>query len=502
MSAHVSYLDLLQEKRRRLRIRATVAGLAEHLGHRLASHHALICREMEWALSTPNARLVITAPPGSAKSRYATQIMPAAWMARSAAAGAGGCLVGTHTAMIAEEFGSRTRRIVTENPVLGYGLTADTSAKARWNTTGGHEYFAVGVGTAISGIRAGLGVLDDLYPSRFEAESQVYRERVFGWLMDDFFFRLVPGAPVIAVNTRWHEDDHIARLEDVWRKAGTPYRIVNIRAEAEADDPLGRPIGQLLGEDWEGWDYPSRIRQAKAEMHAASRVREYEALFQQNPTPAHGDYFRREWIRLRPLEEVPKRERLRLYLASDYAVTDDGGDYTVHVVVGVDDAGDLWLVDVWRKQASSDKWVDGWCDLVLLWKPVEAAEETGQIKGAVGPFLVRRAIERGAYCSRRQFPTRGDKAIRAQSIRGRMAMRGLNVPADAPWVPALLHELLAFPAGKHDDQVDALGLLGQLLDTMEAADRQKPAKDREPRDVRSATLRELVDLGQRADDYL
>jgi predicted phage terminase large subunit-like protein len=74
--------------------------------------------------------------------------------------------------------------------------------------------------------------------------------------------------------------------------------------------------------------------------------------------------------------------------------------------------------------------------------------------------------ERSAFVMRRQFPTRGDKATRAQSIIGRMALDGLRVRPDAAWIADLEAELLSFPAGKHDDQVDALGLVGQLLDVM------------------------------------
>jgi predicted phage terminase large subunit-like protein len=103
---------------------------------------------------------------------------------------------------------------------------------------------------------------------------------------------------------------------------------------------------------------------------------------------------------------------------------------------------------------------------VTDWKPVGWAEEKGQISAGVGPALDRRQRERQAYCYREQFPTRGDKAVRAQSIRGRMALEGLYVPTNARWYPAFRTELLSFPAGKHDDQVDALGLVGQLLDQM------------------------------------
>ena len=105
----------------------------------------------------------------------------------------------------------------------------------------------------------------------------------------------------------------------------------------------------------------------------------------------------------------------------------DGGDYTVHVVLGVDEDRSLYLLDLWRRQASSDAWVEAWCDLVKKWKPSGWAEETGQIRSGVGPFLEKRARERQAYDVREQFPTRHDKAVRAQSIRGRMAMQGLRV---------------------------------------------------------------------------
>src|SRR6187200_3684219 len=113
----------------------------------------------------------------------------------------------------------------------------------------------------------------------------------------------------------------------------------------------------------------------------------------------------------------------------------------------------------WRKQSSSDEWIEAFCDLVLEWKPVGWAEEKGQISAGVGPALDKRQRERKAYCYRQQFPTKGDKAVRAQSIRGRMALEGLYTPTTAPWFAEFKRELLNFPAGKHDDQVDALGLM-------------------------------------------
>ena len=194
----------------------------------------------------------------------------------------------------------------------------------------------------------------------------------------------------------------------------------------------------------------------------------------QNPTPDEGDYFKLDW--LKPYDLPPDRKCMRVYGGSDYAVTDNGGDWTVHAVVGIDPEHRMYLLDVWRKQASSDVWVEAFCDLVIKHRPLGWAEEQGQIKSGVGPWIMKRQREREAYCYREQFPTRGDKAIRAQSIRGRMALDGLYVPEQAPWYPAFRSELLSFPAGKHDDQVDAIGLVGQLLDRMTAGVRPKKAE--------------------------
>src|SRR5262249_20372842 len=223
---------------------------------------------------------------------------------------------------------------------------------------------------------------------------------------------------------------------------------------------LGREVGEYLWDDPGGYNYGQFLRARQRETSPMM----WSALYQQRPAPEEGDYFKAAW--LKTYVTAPAKETLAIYGASDYAVTADGGDYTVHVVVGVDPDGHMYLLDLWRKQASSDEWVEAFCSLVKQWKPREWAEEKDQIKAGVGPFLERMQRERQAYVYRREFPTRGDKAVRAQSIRGRMALDGLYVPQGASWLPHLRSELLSFPAGKHDDIVDTLGLIGQLLDTI------------------------------------
>jgi predicted phage terminase large subunit-like protein len=231
------------------------------------------------------------------------------------------------------------------------------------------------------------------------------------------------------------------------------------------DDPLHRKIGEFI---WPEWFPPGHFEPFKR------NARTWSALFQQRPSPETGDYFRAEW--LKPYYTIPDRETLRVYGASDYAVTKGRGDYTVHVIVGVDPEGKLYLLDLWRKQSAPDEWVEAFCDLVAQWRPMGWAEESGQIKSGVGPFLHKRLMERELYVVRASFPSRADKAIRAQSIRGRMSMNGLYVPPNAPWYPDFRSELLVFDNGNNDDQVDAMSLIGQVLDRMMPGDKAKPPK--------------------------
>jgi predicted phage terminase large subunit-like protein len=398
------------------------------------------------------------APPGSAKSTYVSVLLPSWYLANNPSHS---ILAATHNVDFAERWGRRVRNdIAADEKLLGIRLAEDSKAAARWSLETGGEYYGVGAGTGISGFRANLGVGDDLFGSREDAYSETVRQKRWDWYQDDFSARLKPGAKRILMNTRWHEEDVAGRVLERIERKEIKGRVISIPAIAEANDPLGRQPGEYLWDEPEGYNYAAFLR---ARQHETSPMM-WAALYQQRPAPEDGDYFKATW--LKPYDAPLPRDTLRIYGASDYAVTADGGDYTVHVVVGLDPDGRMYVLDLWRQQVSSDAWIEAFCDLVSLWKPITWAEEQGQIKSGVGPFLDRRQRERKAYVYRKPFPTRGDKAVRAQSIRGRMALEGLYVPSAASWVSAFRSELLSFPAGKHDDQVDALGLIGQLLDTI------------------------------------
>ena len=167
--------------------------------------------------------------------------------------------------------------------------------------------------------------------------------------------------------------------------------------------------------------------------------------------------------------------------------------FTVHVVVGIDPrvavhiSPDLYVAGNGRRTSG--------LRFSVIPSSTGSRSAGPKRQARSKPVLVRsqerRQRERKAYVARAQFPTRGDKSVRAQSIRGRMAMDGLYVPINAPWYQALRSELLSFPAGKHDDQVDALGLIGQILDRMSAG--QKRPEKQPMRGMTEMTLQELLD---------
>ena len=185
--------------------------------------------------------LLIEMPPGSAKSTYVNYLFSAWVLARNAAWQVLTC---SHSTELAERWGRKTRNLVSEaQRTLGYSLSGDSSAAYRWATSGGGEYYAAGVGVGIMGFRGDLGIIDDPFGSREDAESKRIRDRVWEWYLNDFSSRLKPEARRVIMHQRFHEDDLAGRLVALCERIGKPYRRLKIRAESigEGDDPLRRP---------------------------------------------------------------------------------------------------------------------------------------------------------------------------------------------------------------------------------------------------------------------
>jgi predicted phage terminase large subunit-like protein len=444
--------------RRRRTVRASLTEWARFIGFEPAPHHRLIIAEIEALLQADEYdTLLLFAPPGSAKSSYVSIALPCWYLATRPQASV---LAASHSVSLAEKWGRRVRNFIAEHGVtLGIALAGDSQAAGRLALKSGGEYLAAGVGVGIAGFRADLGIIDDPIGSRDDAFSEIVRERTYDWFVNDFSARLKPGAKRVIMHTRWHLDDLAGRILEEAKRGRYRVRVLSLPAVAvDRDDPLGRAPGEYLWDEPKGYNYGAQLRRAQREVDAA----EWSALYQQQPIQEEGEFFRRHWFRW--YDEPPKH--LQTYGASDYAVTAKGGDYTVHVVVGIDADDNMFVLDVWRKQTESHVWIEANLDLVAQYQPLAWGEEQGQILKSLGPFIDRRANERRIYCNRQQFLSVRDKPTRCRAFQARCSMGKVYLPRNALWLNDLLAELLSFPAGRHDDQVDAFSLIGRLLDEM------------------------------------
>jgi hypothetical protein len=247
-----------------------------------ARHHRYLITKLEQVISGEIDRLMVFMPPGSAKSTYVSELLPPFWFNKYPKTSVIGC---SHTGELAERFGRKVRnKILLKSDILGYSLDESNRAASRWETTNGGEYFAAGVGGAITGRRADLALIDDPVKSREEAESEIIREKTFEWYKSDLVTRLKPDARIILIQTRWHLDDLGGKLIHEMEKGGDQWEIINLPAFAVPDDPLGRYVNEALWPEWESAEALERKRMIIGH-------RDFEALYQQNPQPPGGIFF-------------------------------------------------------------------------------------------------------------------------------------------------------------------------------------------------------------------
>lgn len=423
--------------------RNSLAAYARHMdtGYRTPAHILELAALLESVERRERDRVIITIPVRHGKSLL-SQMFIGWFMARNPTSQ---IIHASHTASLVQDFGANVRNAILDprhqDIFPGSSLAPDARAAKRWRTPEGGVYVAAGAGGAIAGRGADLLVVDDATAGREAADSEVQSRKVWTWWQGDVRSRLLPGAAIVIIGSRWSEHDLIGRIlehrPDRWHVHHRP---------AISDS------GEAL--------WPEQYSAAElADIRADTSPREWQAQYMGSPAPDTGLVFDVKWFR-RGTE--PPLHDMRCYGASDYAVSEGKGDYTVHMVVGVDRQNRLWVIDLWRGRKSPDKWIGPMVAMMNRYQPIAWLEEAGPIAKAVDPYISAELLARKAYCRRVQMPSVADKRARARSIEGRMAMHGLYIGPDKPWESQLIAEMLSFDAGAHDDVVDCLSLIGRL----------------------------------------
>jgi predicted phage terminase large subunit-like protein len=424
--------------------------------------HKDICQRLErfseQVANKESPRLMLFMPPRHGKSTLASVAFPAWHLGRHPNHEFISC---SYSGSLAMNFSRKVRQLLREpvykNVFEKARLDKDSQSIESWQTTQGGGYVAAGVGGGITGKGAHVMVIDDPVKNREDAESDNNRDATWDWYTSTAYTRLSPGGGILVILTRWHDDDLAGRLLKQAEEGADQWEVIKYPAIAEIDETF-RKYGESLHPERYNVDALEQIRKAIG-------PRDWSALYQQNPVSDEGDYFSRDMIRYYEDGDL-EYAQLNYYCAWDLAIGQrDRNDYSVGIVVGVDEYDNLFVVDVVRGKYDGFELVEQILDLYETWRPGIVGIERGHIEMALGPFLQKRTRERGlneAYFKDLKVGRR-DKEARARAIQGRMQQGMVYFPKDAVWTGTMVAELLRFPNGAHDDQVDALAWIGLMM---------------------------------------
>lgn len=457
----------------------------------------LLAQIIERIDSGQEKRVCVSVGPQFGKSQVLSRSAPA-WL--SGRDPRRNMILGSYNDSFAQEFGADVRAIMN-NPAYKlvfpkHALRRGSEAKDLLITTDGGKMAFVGVGGSGTGKPADVFIVDDPIKSDEDAQSAVFREKLWTWFNATAMTRCHGKSAIIVVHTRWHEDDLIGRLCDPdhpernkkykgiaerWTYYNLP-AIIQDPALAEAlslklevpQDPLVReqfgdkPMVSL----WE--DRKSLVFLAEAKQ---MNPQVFDALNMGRPAPEDGIYFRKEDL-VEEFDPSSFPDNVRWYGASDHAVSKkQKADSTVLGCVGVDEIGDIWVPPdvVWGKM-ETDQTVDEIIEQMRIHKPEVWWMESELISKSFGPFLKRRMYEEEIYTTLEPKTPSKEKPTRARAIQGRMRQQRVHFPAYAPWWPDAKKQLLKFPYGTNDDFVDFLSWIGLGLTQEYNATVTKPKK--------------------------
>lgn len=371
----------------------------------------------------------------------------------------------------------------------GFALSPSSKGKMAMRTTAGGKLFFVGQGSGTTGKTADIFIIDDPIKDDVQVQSDDFREKLWRWFFSVAYSRGSNRTRMIVLHTRWHEDDLLGRLcdpnhperrklyagiADDWEYLNLPgvikdpelARVLGLSLEAPTDK---RVIEQFGSEPMVALWASDKSLLHFSQWKRGDR-RTFGALVMGEPAPDDGAFFTSDMILEYDPEDLPKF--LRFYGASDHAVSEKRQrDATVLGAVGVDKAGDIWVLPdaVWRNMETKDTVEELLAmfrrhDFMTWWMEDEL------ISKSFGPFLRERMRKERVYTPIVTVRPSSDKLTRARAMQGRMSLRTVHFPRFAPWWVDARAQILRFPYGAHDDFVDFLSHIGNGLNTIISAE--------------------------------
>jgi len=380
-------------------------------------------------------------------------------------------MVGSYSGELAVGFGQQTRDIMLSQQyqdIFTTRLKADTKAKGKWATDEGGSYTAAGAGGVFTGLGFKIGIVDDPFKNREEAESQTIRDSRWNWYKSTFYTRQRGNTAIIVINTRWHTDDLVGRLinkqeEDL--KNGVEnydkWEVIKFEAIATKDEK-NRKRGEAL------WPERFPIEKLRKTENTLGPY-EFSALYQQEPITSENQEFKQNWVKKRTITEVDALDTRK------FATIDPGGkelenDYTGIVRNYVDREG-KWNIRAMRVHIDSKELIDHIFTLYGEGFEKIGIEETVYLK-ALKPFFDDECIKRGRYPN--IVPLKHNTTQKEVRIRGLIPRYSVGAIFHIEGYCADLEtEMFVFPKGSHDDTIDALAMQNEIAEAPDSVLRER-----------------------------
>jgi len=409
--------------------------------------HVQLCDALTSLARGEIKRLMVNLPPGHGKSEYTSRYFPAYVLGLDPTTR---ILGGSHTVKLAKEMSRDVKRIMSEveYPFAARAPTPrDKSVineAAHFNVFGGATlgmYLGVGVGVGVAGFRGDVILLDDIMRNMEEAYSATARDRAWNWVRADIRTRRAHAdVPIGVIGTRWHHDDPYSRMLNDEEWVHLEFPALQDRDQSP-EDP--RDIGEAL------WPDVMPADELEAEKARSGRI--FSALYQQRPSSEAGEIIKR--ANIQRYHSLPPVADMRIMQAWDLNFGGRAKSAAASYVCGVcfgAVGSKYYLLEVvrgrWghgenkrRVKCLRERWPS--CEAVLIEDAASGRPLVDDLKGDV-PGLVL-------------VPAKGSKIIRLDAVSPLFEAGQVYVPHSAPWVDDYVEELVTFPAGRSDDQVDA-----------------------------------------------
>ena len=407
-------------------------------------HHKIMADAFERVANGELKRLIINMPPRHTKSEFASYLFPAWFLGKYPEKK---IIQTAHTAELATGFGRKVRNLVNSadyQEIFKTKLSSDSKAAGRWNTSKGGDYFAIGVGGAVTGKGADILIIDDPHSEQeaMQGNPEVY-DRVYEWYSSGPRQRLQPGGSIIIVMTRWSKRDLTGQiLQNSIKREGDEWEVIEFPALLPSGNPL-----------WEEFWSKKELEAIKAEIP----VGKWEAQYQQNPTSEEGAIIKREMWKIWEKDVPPPCD----YLIQSWDTAfekNSRADYSACTTWGVfyhaDDTGtevaNIILLDAFKQRMEFPELKKKAYELYKEWNPDSLIIE----KKAAGAPLIYELRQIGIPLSE-YTPNKGsDKIARVNAISDLFASGYVWCP-DTRWAEEVMEECASFPNGEHDDIVDS-----------------------------------------------